>query len=66
MSMIHNFRSNSELEKATSSNPKELKKSKQFSSVHGEGVGFHEFRSGGLHENHAVATSNLGTISTFA
>jgi hypothetical protein len=27
---------------------------------------FDEFKSGGLHEKHAVATWNLGTISAFA
>jgi hypothetical protein len=27
---------------------------------------FGEFKSGGLHEKHAVATWNLGTISAFA
>jgi hypothetical protein len=27
---------------------------------------FDKFKSGGLHEKHAVATSNLGTVSAFA
>jgi hypothetical protein len=27
---------------------------------------FDKFKSGGLHEKHAVATWNLGTISAFA
>jgi hypothetical protein len=27
---------------------------------------FDEFKSGGLHDKHAVATLNLGTISAFA
>jgi hypothetical protein len=31
-----------------------------------EGFNFDEFKSGGLHEKHAVATGNLGTISAFA
>jgi hypothetical protein len=30
------------------------------------GFNFGEFKSGGLHEKHAVATWDLGTISTFA
>jgi hypothetical protein len=29
-------------------------------------VNFDEFKSGGLHERHAVAAWNLGTISAFA
>jgi hypothetical protein len=29
-------------------------------------LNFDEFKSGGLHENHAVATWNLGIISEFA
>jgi hypothetical protein len=29
-------------------------------------LNFDEFKSGGLHEKHAVATWNLGTISAFA
>jgi hypothetical protein len=30
------------------------------------GGNFDEFKMGGLHEKHAVATWNLGTISAFA
>jgi hypothetical protein len=30
-----------------------------------KGVNFDEFKPGGLHEKHAVATWNLRTISTF-
>jgi hypothetical protein len=29
-------------------------------------LNFDKFKSGGLHERHAVATWNLGTISAFA
>jgi hypothetical protein len=29
-------------------------------------LNFDEFKSGGLHEKHAVATGNLGTVSAFA
>jgi hypothetical protein len=29
-------------------------------------LNFDEFKSGGLHEKHAVATWNMGTISAFA
>jgi hypothetical protein len=29
-------------------------------------LNFDKFKSGGLHEKHAVATWNLGTISAFA
>jgi hypothetical protein len=29
-------------------------------------LNFDEFKSGGLHEKHAVTTWNLGTISAFA
>jgi hypothetical protein len=39
-----------------------------FGGLHskGEGGNSDEFKSGGLHEKHAVATWNLGTISAFA
>jgi hypothetical protein len=31
-----------------------------------EGFNSDEFKSGGLHETHTIATWNLGTISAFA
>jgi hypothetical protein len=37
-----------------------------FSGFSSKGANFDKFKSGGLHEKHAVATRNLGTISAFA
>jgi hypothetical protein len=37
-----------------------------FIGLHSNRVNFDQFKSGGLHEKHAVATWNLGTISAFA
>jgi hypothetical protein len=36
-----------------------------FVALTAEGFNFGEFKSSGLHEKHAVATWNLGTISVF-